>query len=100
MTVSAADVAVWGRFAVPTGAELALLTSTIAAATARLSRDYYLDDPTTSDQDLAITLLSARLWKRRDTPEGRDAFGGDIAVSISGDDADVVALLIPRSGLA
>lgn len=100
MAVTAASVAAWGRFDLPTGAELTLLNSTIAAATARLGRDYYLDDPTTDDQDLAITLVSARLWKRRDTPEGRDAFGGEVAVSISSEDADAVALLMPRVGLA
>ena len=100
MAVTAADVAAWGRFAVPTGTELSILEQTISAATARLSRDYYLDDPTTDDQDLAIILVSARLWKRRDTPEGRDAFGGEVAVSISSEDADAVALLMPRSGLA
>lgn len=100
MAVTAASVASWGRFDLPTGAELTLLETTIAAATARLGRDYYLDDPTTDDQDLAITLVSARLWKRRDTPEGRDAFGGEVAVSISSEDADAVALLMPRVGLA
>ena len=61
MAVDAAAVATWGRFAVPTGTELTLLTSTIAAATAKLSRDYYLDDPTTADQDLAIMLDSGNV---------------------------------------
>ena len=100
MAVVAADVAAWGRFTLPTGAELTVLDATVAAATTRLTRDYYIDTPTTSEQDLAILLLSARLWKRRDTPEGRDAFGGDIAVSISAEDVDVVALLMPRSRIA
>ena len=100
MAVDAAAVATWGRFAVPTGTELTLLNSTIAAATAKLSRDYYLDTPTTADQDLAITLVTARLWNRRDTPEGRDAFGGDIAVAITAADLDVDALLMPRAGMA
>lgn len=100
MTVTASDVAAWARFALPTGTELTLLESVVSAATERLARDYYLDDPTTSAQDQAILLVSARLWKRRDTPEGRDAFGGDIAVNISPEDADAVALLMPRQGLA
>lgn len=100
MAVSAASVAAWGRFAVPTGDELTLLTQTIAAAEDRLGRDYYLDDPLTDSQELAVTLVVARLWKRRDTPEGRDAFGGEVAVSISAEDADAVALLVPRQGFA
>ena len=100
MTVTAASVATWGRFTLPEGDELAILQQVIAAAISRLSRDYYIDDPATDDQEIAITLICARLWKRRDTPEGRDAFGGEIAVSISADDADAVALLVPRSGFA
>tara|TARA_R110000772_G_scaffold11331_1_gene35561 strand:+ start:212 stop:514 length:303 start_codon:yes stop_codon:yes gene_type:complete len=100
MAVTAADVATWGRFGIPTGTELTLLDRVILAATSRLGRDYYLDDPTTPDQDMAIILVSVRLWARRNSPEGRDAFGGDFAVSISPDDADAVALLMPRNGLA
>lgn len=100
MAVTAADVAAWGRFSVPTGVELTLLDRVILAATSRLGRDYYIDDPTTDDQDMAIILVSVRLWARRNSPEGRDAFGGDFAVSISPDDADAVSLLMPRSGLA
>lgn len=101
MTVTAASVATWGRFKVPTDVEeVALLDLVVAGALSRIGRDYYLDSPLTADQELAVCLVAARLWKRRDTPEGRDAFGGEIAVSISADDADAVALLVPRPGFA
>ena len=100
MSVTAATVARWGRFDVPTGDELEILDRIIAAATVKLGRLYYLSDPLTADQEQAVILVSARLYKRRDTPEGRDAFGGEIAVTIDSEDADAVALLEPRQGFA
>lgn len=100
MTVTAASVAAWGRFETPTGTELDLLEQVIAATTARLSREYFISSPPTDDDELAIKLVAVRLWARRNTPEGRNAFGGDIAVTITADDADAVALLMPRPGFA
>ena len=100
MAVTAADVAAWGRFDTPTGDELTLIDNVIAAVTVYLSRHYVIDDPTTAAQDLAITMQTARLWKRRDTPEGRDAFGGEFAVTVSGVDGDVSDLLEPKPGVA
>lgn len=100
MAVTAADVARWGRFDTPTGDELTLLERIISAAEGKLSRLYYLSDPLTAEQEQAVILVSARLYKRRDTPEGRDAFGGEIAVTIDSEDADAVSLLEPRQGFA
>lgn len=100
MTVTAETVAAWARFKVPVGPELTVLTTTISAVVARLRRDYYLDVVLTPEQEVAVILVTARLWARRNTPEGRGAFGGEIAVNIAPDDVDAVAQLIPRAGFA
>lgn len=98
--IDAAAVSDWGRFALPTGDELLLLERIIAAAEIKLRREFYFDSPASDDQEQALLLYAARLYKRRDTPEGREAFGGDIAVTISGADRDVVELLERRVGIA
>lgn len=101
MAVTSASVAAWGRFDVPADAELDLLDTLVDAALEHLARYYALDPlALTATQTIAVTMQVARWWKRRDTPEGRDAFGGDIAVSISAFDADVDAMLQPRPAVA
>jgi len=101
MTVTANDVATWGRFPVPVDdTELDLLTVTVAAATEQLARNFYIDEPMTDAQKTAVTMQAARIWARRNTPEGRSSFGGDIAVSVVAFDAGVYELLEPRPGIA
>lgn len=101
MAVTAAQVAAWGRFSVPTDpTELAVLEALVSGVQSQLGRLYYLDDPLTDDQTTAILLQSARLWARRNTPEGRSSFGGDVAVSVTKADDDVEMLLVPRQGFA
>lgn len=100
-SVSAGDVATWGRFPVPVDTlELELLDNTIAAAREQLGRDFHLSDPLTATQTTAVVMQSARMWARRNTPEGRASFGGDIAVSVVAFDSDVYKLLEPRIGIA
>lgn len=101
MTVSAATVAAWGRFDVPApGPELDLLGTLVAAGLEHLGRYYRIDDPITATQSIAVNLQVARWWARRDTPEGRAAFGGDVAVTVTSFDADVDAMLQPKPGIA
>lgn len=100
MSVTTADVAAWGAFELPVTPLLEQLERTLAAAVERLETHYYYDDPMTSTQELAVIMQTARWWKRRQTPEGRSAFGGDIAVSITEFDPDVHAMLTPRPGIA
>ena len=100
-TVLPADVAAWGRFPVPVEPlELDLLATTISASLEQLGRDFHLDDPLTSGQRTAVIMQAARIWARRNTPEGRASFGGDIAVSVVSFDAGVYELLQPRFGIA
>lgn len=102
--VTAASVAAWGRFALPTGDELALLELVTEAAELHLRTYYVMEDldtfVLTATEELAVTMQAARLWKRRDTPEGRSAFGGDIAVTITSMDPDIDAMLTPAIGFA
>ena len=101
MTVSAADVAPWGKFKLPdVAAELSMLERAVAATLEYLGSHYYVSDPMTDTEELAAIMQCARWWARRNTPEGRSAFGGDIAVTITQMDPDVHAMLTPRSGLA
>ena len=100
-TVSPVDVASWGRFPTPTDpVELELLETTIQASQEQLSRDFHIDDPLTFGQKTAVIMQAARIWARRNTPEGRSSFGGDIAVSVVSFDSGVFELLQPRVGIA
>lgn len=97
MDVTAATVAAWGKFPLPAaGGDLDLLESVVAAVTAHVERNYYVDDPLTDDQALAMVMAAARLWKRRQTPEGIQQFGDQIALRISSIDPDVERLLVRK----
>jgi hypothetical protein len=103
-TVTAASVATWARFTAPPAEsdELELLELVIDAALEHLDRDYVIADTAdlTATEALAVTMQVARLWKRRDTPEGRAAFGGEVAVLVTRFDDDVHAMLVPKVGIA
>lgn len=55
--------------------------------------------PTEGDADgdlyLGAVMLCVRLVKRRMTPEGIAAFGGEVAVKVAREDPDICALLDP-----
>lgn len=95
MAVTASQVATWSKFPVPTGDELTLLDLVVGAVTAHVTDHYVVTDPLTDREELAIIMQSARLWRRRDTPEGVVAFDDLGAIRISRLDADVVELLTP-----
>lgn len=103
MAVTVEQVAAWGNFKAPTDASLlALLESTTQASIDHLAAFYYITDvdDLTPVQLTAVLMQTARLWKRRETPEGRSAFGGDVAVTITAFDPDIHALLRPRPAIA
>lgn len=100
MAVTAANVALWGKFTLPAADELALLDRVIAAVTEHIYEHYRVSNPMTDTQELAIILQSARLWKRRDTPEGVIAFDELGAVRVSRLDPDVDMMLRPAWGFA
>lgn len=95
MAVTAADVSTWGKFPLPTGDELTALDLVIAAVTDHVTAHYVVDDPLSDRQSLAITMQSARLWRRRDTPEGVVAFEDLGAIRVSRMDPDVETMLTP-----
>jgi hypothetical protein len=93
MAVTATQVATWSKVPVPTGDDLAHLERVIAAVEEHVAEHFYVSDPLTSAQEQAIIIQSARLWRRRDTPEGVLAFDELGAVRISRIDPDVSWLL-------
>jgi hypothetical protein len=104
MAVTAAQVAGWGKFPVPTGDDLEHLELVIAAVTAHVIK--YYETPEDEEEEwpatttLAVVLQVSRLWKRRGTPEGFIAFEELGAVRITKLDNDVETLLTPVWGFA
>lgn len=100
MTVTAADVANWASFPIPTGDELDLLESVVAAVTVQVARNYLVSTPMRDDERIAIIMQAAALWRRRLTPEGVLSFDELGAVRVSRLDPDVERLLRPRWALS
>lgn len=91
--VTAATVALWGKFDLPEGDVLALLERVVAAVTGHIIEHYLVADPMTDDQEQAVIMQSVRMWRRRDTPEGVISFDELGAVRVSRLDVDVEMLL-------
>lgn len=98
-----ADVEAWLRLDAGTDADL--IADVVAATNVWVSRTPYVASiPTDLDWPADIlqgaTMLAARLYRRRNTPGGIEAFGAD-AVYVPRRDADVTAMLhlaAPRVG--
>lgn len=94
MTVTAEDAAEWAKVV---DDDRELFDRVFAAVVGRITSVYALPaaptDEQTADWDMAILLASARLWKRRLTPEGLidTPLGG--VIRIGGFDRDEQALL-------
>lgn len=100
MAISAAEVAAHGGFSVPVGGGLVELERMIAAVTDCLERHFYMSDPMTDAQELAIIMQSYRLYNRRGDASGIQAFADITARSITGLDKDVVELLDAKYNFA
>lgn len=76
-----------------------ILERVIAATEAHMEANYLapvaVDGDRPADWELALTMQSARLWERRNTPNGIGGFGEFGAVRIAGVDPDVARLLSP-----
>lgn len=100
-TVTAAEVATWAKGSTPAGAELTLMNQLIAAVAERIERDYAVNtDEPTAGQLVALKMEVARLWQRRDTPEGVGVFGVDGVIRVTSEDLDVDRLLSRKWGFA
>lgn len=111
--VAPADVALWGKLGTLSGPEEELMQLVLDAIDAHLDARYDLDvvddagevvgtrrdDP---DVRLAVTMQAARLWKRRNSPEGVAGVGDLGVVTVERFDPDVDRLLNPllRIGIA
>jgi hypothetical protein len=88
-----ADVQLWTKIEPLVGSDSNLLDRVIVAVREHVEAHYYVSDPLTDAQEQAIMLQAARLWRRRDTPEGVLAFDELGTVRISRLDPDVAWLL-------
>ena len=93
MAVTAATVAEWGKFDPPAAPDDVLLDRVLAAVTDHITEHYYTADPFHERQEQALLIQTARLWKRRDTPEGVIDFSDLGVVRVSRVDPDVELLL-------
>ena len=91
------DVATWLR--VPTGIDSDILAEVCAAVTLWVNRlpcvvdDLADDEPWTSDIRLGANMLSARFYRRRNSPSGIDTITDAGAIYLPRRDADVDTLL-------
>lgn len=102
-SVTVADVALWGKFGAPDPGsdEDVLLQRVVDAVAGHIVDNYQVDDDAWTDaQELAHLLQCARLWRRRDTPNGIAAFADVGALRIDSLDRDVSMLLTPQWGFA
>lgn len=95
MSVTAAQVATWGKFTLPSDGsdERALLDLVVSAVVEHISEFYCVEAPFSPAQQIAALMQSARVWRRRDTPEGVVAFDELGAIRVTRLDPDVAALL-------
>jgi len=81
--------------ATPSAESLALLQRCLDAAVANVESSHTLPATYTTDIELAILMLTSRLWLRRDTPNGISSFGDYGAVRVTNYDPDINLLLEP-----
>lgn len=72
-----------------------VLTAVVAHATRTLAAPAVDDEDGIVLWEQALYMQAARIWKRRDTPEGVINWGPDGVVRVNRFDADVVELLEP-----
>lgn len=93
MALSLADVKAWSK--ITTTTEDALIQRVLDAVVDRAETDYDLPIAYTPSIEQALSMAVARLWKRRDTPEGVSAFADAGVIRVGSFDADVDNLLAP-----
>lgn len=91
--ITAATVAKWGQFGLPTDEELDLLERVIAGVIEHIEDYYSVSDPLTDAQEQAVLLQCSRLWRRRMSLDGVAAFNDFGPIRISSLDPDVQMLL-------
>lgn len=97
MAVAVDDVVRWLGLRTVSSSEAEVLTDCVNTATAAVAERVmpeYLVEPVPAEVDQAVTLYSARLWKRRNSPEGVAGFGDVGAIRVSALDPDVELLLM------
>jgi len=100
MTVTPDDVFKWMGTPSTTPAALESMGKVVTAVYANASKTHNAPDPDVDpDWDLAITMQSARLWKRKSSPEGVIANSEFGAIRVTKFDADIERMLDPYANL-
>jgi len=96
--VDAAAVFAWMGTTTPSQAALDSMQGVVDAVAASLARTYTSPTATpgdVADWDLAVTMQSARLWKRKSSPEGVIANSEFGAIRVTRFDRDIEQMLDP-----
>ena len=94
MPVTAADVARWADLELSEDDET-VMTAVITAVTSAVAHSFDVPETEPADVTQAITMQSARLYKRRGTPNGLEGVTGEFVARVSRFDPDVASLLAP-----
>lgn len=92
---TAAEVFNWLAVSAPHADDLAQMDLVLAAVEAHVAQGHTRPITAAPDYELAVVMQSARVYKRRNSPEGVVSFGEDGAIRVSSIDRDVAALLAP-----
>jgi len=98
VTVVADDVFKWMGTPSTTPAAIESMTKVVDAVYANVARTHTMpvvDADPNADWDLAITMQSARLWKRKSSPEGVIANSEFGAIRVTRLDPDIERMLDP-----
>jgi hypothetical protein len=91
------DLAKRVGIATPTDDETAQLARVLGGVRSKIAKHYALPDTPTDDElaawDEAHLIAAHRLWRRKDTPEGRKVFADGTVIRVTGLDGDVEELL-------
>jgi hypothetical protein len=93
--ITANDVFAWMGTPAPSDAALQSMAGVVDAVYANLSKTHTAPDPADSDYTLAVTMMCARLWKRKSSPEGVIANSEFGAIRVTRFDSDIERMLDP-----
>lgn len=93
MTITVADIKAWGK--ITTSSDDALIQAVLDAVVDHVETLHDLPSSYSPAARQAVIMQCARLWKRRDTPEGVLNFQDSGVIRIGNLDNDVQTMLAP-----
>jgi len=97
--ITAEDVFKWMGTPSPSAAATESMAKVVAAVVSNAAKTHTVPDPDDPDYDLALTMMSARLWKRKSSPEGVIASSEFGAIRVTKFDSDIERMLDPYANL-